>query len=266
MRWIKENQTDASRGTYLEPSKQLFGDYLATYLDGLRLAPSTIQSYKKMARLHIKPYIGSVPLASITPARLDALYRQLKTSGRRIGKSKGDGLSPRTVRYTHTILSGAMHAAVEARPACPQPVRPGEPGVREAGEGTGDAPVDRVPAGAVPSVVAGPAPGAQARVGTSRVPRRGERPRTGRDADGRLVATYSCSPGSPASAKADFRNPSPRWRRRRPVFCSRSAAERTARPTASSSPRRSSFARARRRDKAESAERLSGAVTRVRNA
>jgi integrase len=79
LKWIKETQTDAIRGEYLEPSKQPFGDYLATYLDGLRLAPSTIASYRKMARLHI----NNTPLAGITPQRLDALYRTLETSGRR---------------------------------------------------------------------------------------------------------------------------------------------------------------------------------------
>jgi hypothetical protein len=43
----------------------------------LRLSPSTVASYRKSIRLHVKPYIGDVPLAALTSARLTGLYRQL---------------------------------------------------------------------------------------------------------------------------------------------------------------------------------------------
>jgi hypothetical protein len=55
-------------------------------------------------RLHLAPQIGAVPLASLTTARVDALYWQLERGGRADHKA-GEGLSPRTVRYIHTILS-----------------------------------------------------------------------------------------------------------------------------------------------------------------
>ena len=79
-------------------------------------------SYRKNVRLHIKPRIGTVPLAALTTERINALYRELERSGR-ADHREGEGLSPRTVRYVHTILSAALGAAVKHAPAGPQPGR-----------------------------------------------------------------------------------------------------------------------------------------------
>ena len=102
----------ADKGELVNPSKQQVGAYLDEWLAGLRLAPSTVASYRKNVRLHLAPHIGAVPLASLTTARIDALYRQLERGGRADHKA-GEGLSPRTVRYVHTILSAALGAAVK---------------------------------------------------------------------------------------------------------------------------------------------------------
>jgi integrase len=103
----------ADKGEHVDPSRQQLGAYLGEWLDGLRLAPSTVASYRKNVRLHITPYLGSVPLASLTTARIDALYRQLERGGR-ADYREGEGLSPRTVRYIHTILSAGLGAAVRS--------------------------------------------------------------------------------------------------------------------------------------------------------
>ena len=139
----------ADKGELVDPSKQQVGAYLDEWLAGLRLAPSTVASYRKNVRLHLAPHIGAVPLASLTTARIDALYRQLERGGRADHKA-GEGLSPRTVRYVHTILSAALGAAVKLAPPGPQPGRRRHAADRQAGEGAGDAPVDRCPARRVP--------------------------------------------------------------------------------------------------------------------
>ncbi|MFC5748915.1 site-specific integrase [Actinomadura rugatobispora] len=107
------------RDEWVDPSKQPVGEYLDTWAAGLRLGDSTVASYKKNIRLHLKPYLGAVPLASLTTAKIDALYRTLETTGRRNGKGEttGTGLSARTVRYIHTILRSALQDAVDAEPA-----------------------------------------------------------------------------------------------------------------------------------------------------
>ena len=102
--------TASDEGSYTDPSKQQFGKYLADWLDGLQLAPSTVASYRKNVRLHVAPYIGSVPLSGVTPVILTKLYRDLEKSGR---ADKQGGLAARTVRYIHTIVSAALRDAVD---------------------------------------------------------------------------------------------------------------------------------------------------------
>jgi integrase len=116
---LRDALSKADKGEWIDPSTQPTGEYLDSWVDGLRLADSTIASYKKNIRLHLKPYIGGVPLASLTTAKINALYRKLETEGRRNGKGErtGKGLGKRTVRYIHTILRAALQAAVDAEPA-----------------------------------------------------------------------------------------------------------------------------------------------------
>jgi hypothetical protein len=79
---LREALVAAEKGTYAEPSKRTLGSWLDEWVAGLRLAPSTVASYRKNVRLHIKPYLGSVPLASLTGPRITALYHQLEAGGR----------------------------------------------------------------------------------------------------------------------------------------------------------------------------------------
>ena len=83
-------------------------------------------SYRKNVRLHIAPHIGSVPLASLTPVVLDRLYRQLESGGR-ADHRQGEGLSARTVRYIHTIISSALRDAVDAGLLPANPARRAHP-------------------------------------------------------------------------------------------------------------------------------------------
>ncbi|MGP4097958.1 tyrosine-type recombinase/integrase [Nonomuraea sp. KM90] len=116
---MREALSKVDKGEFIEPSKQTTGGYLDDWVNGLRKADSTVASYKKNIRLHLKPYIGSIPLASLTSAKITALYVMLEKEGMRNGKGEliGEGLSARTVRYIHTILRSALQAAVDAEPA-----------------------------------------------------------------------------------------------------------------------------------------------------
>jgi integrase len=131
---LREALVATRRGEWIEPSKQPTSEYLETWLSGLRVAQSTLASYRKNIRLHVTPYIGTVPLASLTPARIAALYRALETSGR-ADHRRGEGLSARTVRYVATILRAALGEAVAAgmlarNPADPERAKP--PSAKEA--------------------------------------------------------------------------------------------------------------------------------------
>jgi integrase len=110
---LRDVLAESAKGGFVAPDKQPLGEYLADWAAGLRLAPSTVASYRKNIRLHIVPRIGQVPLSALTTAQIDALYRELESGGRADHK-EGEGLSARTVRYIHTILGKALNDAVDA--------------------------------------------------------------------------------------------------------------------------------------------------------
>src|SRR3954453_3374141 len=95
-------------GEWVTPSKQPLAAYLAEWLDGQRLAPGTLASYRKNVRLHIVPRVGGTPMDRLTGRAVDAWMRTLEASGRADGRG---GLSPRTVRYVYTILRSALSDA-----------------------------------------------------------------------------------------------------------------------------------------------------------
>jgi integrase len=97
-------------GEWVEPSKQRLDAYLAEWIQGQRLSPSTLASYRKNIRLHIGPHLGAQPIARLTGSAVDAWMRQLEVSGRADGQG---GLSARTVRYLFTILRSALGDAVK---------------------------------------------------------------------------------------------------------------------------------------------------------
>ena len=99
-----------NQGTYVLPTKETLSEFLDAWLKGTRsrVRESTWESYSRNVRVHVKPQLGSAPLQQVTPADLNAFYARLLKSGRRDGK----GLSPRTVRYIHTILRKALSDAV----------------------------------------------------------------------------------------------------------------------------------------------------------
>src|SRR3954451_862502 len=97
-------------GEWVHPSKQPLAAYLAEWLDGQRLAPGTLASYRKNVRLHIVPRLGATPMDRLTGTAVDAWMRTLEASGRADGQG---GLSPRTVRYVYTILRSALADAVK---------------------------------------------------------------------------------------------------------------------------------------------------------
>ena len=110
--WLGDARSAGRKGEYVEPSRQRFGAYGAEVIDGLRIGPQTKASYLKNWRNHVEPYpLAQLPLAQLTGQRLTAHYRSLEKSGRKDHR-EGEGLSPRTVRYLHTIIHGVLGQAV----------------------------------------------------------------------------------------------------------------------------------------------------------
>lgn len=100
-------------GTFIEPSKATFGEWLDKWLEEYKkgqLKPTTYESYKAIVDIHIKPALGGIPLAKLQPHMLQAFYNEKLENGRADGKG---GLSTRMVHYCHTIIHQALKQAVK---------------------------------------------------------------------------------------------------------------------------------------------------------
>jgi integrase len=100
------------QGTFVKRADLTLGQYLAEWTEALPASGrgvATVSSYRHNLRLHVIPYVGNIRLQDLGAVDLDRLYRRLLTSGRRQGTG---GLSNRTVRYVHTMLSAALTDAV----------------------------------------------------------------------------------------------------------------------------------------------------------
>ena len=105
---------EVNSGTYFEPrattlSEWILNAWLPT--TKTRVKPSTFDSYRRNLELHVLPQHGGQQLRQLTPAMLNSLYAGLLAGGNKV---RNGGLSPKTVRYIHTILHKALTDAVDA--------------------------------------------------------------------------------------------------------------------------------------------------------
>jgi len=98
-------------GTYLEPSKTTFAQFLERWLDHVRsqVSPRSHERYCEIIRKNIVPALGSVFLNKLRPAQISAVYSKALASGRRDGKG---GLAPTTVVYMHRLIKQSLGQAV----------------------------------------------------------------------------------------------------------------------------------------------------------
>lgn len=81
----------------------------------VKVRPSSHQTYRGYIDNHIAPNIGKTPLEKLTTMDLQKLYRKLMKQGRveRIeAENQPKGLSAKTVRNIHQVISSAMDFAV----------------------------------------------------------------------------------------------------------------------------------------------------------
>ena len=109
-------QGDTQRGGYVAPLRSTLGHFL---LDewlparSLSLRPSTAACYEQLIRNYVLPTIGGFRLQAIDGAILNRLYGDLLTNGRTTArKGRGPGLSTKTVRNLHGVLTKAFRDGV----------------------------------------------------------------------------------------------------------------------------------------------------------
>ena len=102
-----EVKRDIRERTYVAPVKKVtVKRFLQEWIEGVQLRPSTVDSYRRNLATHVIPEVGHLKLQEgLTAVHLNKLYRKLEKAG----------LSPRTVRYIHTIVSRALSDAKKQR-------------------------------------------------------------------------------------------------------------------------------------------------------
>lgn len=101
--WLR----DMDKGIFVEPSNQTLNQYLEVWLETIaqpRLHPRTFGDYKDIVRLYIRDSIGETKLSELKAVQVQKMYGELQTKR---------NLSPRRVRYAHSVLSSALKKAVE---------------------------------------------------------------------------------------------------------------------------------------------------------
>jgi integrase len=102
--YLTTTLTNISAGTFVEPVKLTVEEYLDKWLATAkaRLRERTHDDYSEKLKRYVRPVIGKLKLADVRPLDVQLIYTAMAERN----------LSPRTVRYTHTILSSALKQAV----------------------------------------------------------------------------------------------------------------------------------------------------------
>jgi integrase len=100
-------------GEHVDPNRITVREWLTTWLATVRheVAPKTWERYYELTQGFLVPALGGLQLTKLAPVHIQELLNTLALSGRRDGKP--GGLSPRTRRHVHRVLTGALSRAVE---------------------------------------------------------------------------------------------------------------------------------------------------------
>lgn len=98
-------QADRLRGLPIVDERTTVRDFLTQWLETVRgrLRPKTYRSYEQIVRVHLIPYLGSLPLAKLQPHHVQQL----------VASRLEHGLSPRTADYCRVVLRAALNDALK---------------------------------------------------------------------------------------------------------------------------------------------------------
>ncbi len=105
-KYLTAKMREKDLGVFIEPALMALNEYLDKWLlesAKPRLRESTFENYRYLTSLYVRERLGSRKLSDIKPFDIQKLYNQLTEKG----------LSERTVRYVHAILTSAFSQAVK---------------------------------------------------------------------------------------------------------------------------------------------------------
>jgi integrase len=100
-------------GEHVDPTRMTVREWLVAWLAAVReeVSPKSHERYSEIVDNFLVPELGAVAITKLAPAHIQSAYSKWAIEGRRDGKP--GGLSPRTRRHIHRILSSALARAVE---------------------------------------------------------------------------------------------------------------------------------------------------------
>lgn len=104
--------TDADHGVRPIGNALTTAAYLDDWVAGpvqVRCRPRTAESYAETVERYIKPAVGKIPLAKLTPEHVSRMLSDLTTMSTKRGR-----LSPTTIRYVRTVLRIALGQALKS--------------------------------------------------------------------------------------------------------------------------------------------------------
>jgi integrase len=108
-RWERQQGHALDSGTFVEPSTETLGAYLSGWLAGparMKVRDQTLEGYRRLLNRYVlTSELAAVPLVRLTTLRLETFYAALSDRP----------LSPRTVRYVHSLLHAALAKATRDR-------------------------------------------------------------------------------------------------------------------------------------------------------
>lgn len=99
---------EVQQGLPVVPEKETVGAYLDRWLGEVAkptIRPATHEGYERMIRLHVRPAIGKIRLARLSPDHLSRMYAGLLSKG----------LSPKSVRLIHAMVHRSLKQALRLR-------------------------------------------------------------------------------------------------------------------------------------------------------
>lgn len=101
---LAETLNEVNKGTYVEPSKILFSDYLNQWLHDkqINIMPSTYSNYRWLVDKHINPYLGNVELSKLNPMIIQKFYNDLVLKG---------SLAQENIQKIHSLIKDSLNKA-----------------------------------------------------------------------------------------------------------------------------------------------------------
>jgi integrase len=113
--WLAALQTDLARGAWVDPARgrESFADYATEWLaQRVDLRPRTRELYGGLLERHLLPHLGSVPLASLSPAVVRRWHAE------RLRAGVGQSTVAKAYRLLKAILGTAVADEILARNPC----------------------------------------------------------------------------------------------------------------------------------------------------